>query len=474
MAYWLGVDLGTSYTAAATTSREGDASIVTLGDRAPVLPSVVFLRDDGTMLVGVEAERRAAVQPERVAREFKRRIGDPTPLLLGGSPFAPEALQADLLRRVVAIVTERMGGAPTRIALTHPANWGPYKLDLLAETARLAGVVDPVTLTEPEAAAWYYASQQRVEPGETIAVYDLGGGTFDAAVLRRTPTGYELIGRPTGIEHLGGVDVDEAVMAHVRQSLGADFDDLDPSDPSVAAMAANLRRDCIDAKEALSNDTGRDRRRDVAVGRASGASHARRARVDDQSVARPHGRRTATCARQCRHRRRRLARGVARRRIVTHPSRRATRHRRARPTGGRRHPPEACGRIGCRARGRGFCWSSTAGTCACTGRAGGCRGTTTAASSGRCASTTTSAPGRAAGGRERTAAPPAWDRDPVLWPSRSSRESWARWCSFARRTPPRARSSSKRRTARGAIPSLLTCRNRHLIACRPRRRPPPR
>ena len=254
MPYWLGVDLGTSYTAAAT-SRDGDASIVTLGDRAPVLPSVVFLRDDGATLVGVEAERRAAVQPERVAREFKRRIGDPTPLLLGGSPFAPEALQADLLRRVVAIVTERMGEAPTRIALTHPANWGPYKLDLLAETARLAGVVDPVTLSEPEAAAWYYASQQRVEPGENIAVYDLGGGTFDAAILRRTQTGYELVGTPTGIEHLGGVDVDEAVMAHVRQSLGSDLDELDPADPSVVAMAANLRRDCIDAKEALSSDT---------------------------------------------------------------------------------------------------------------------------------------------------------------------------------------------------------------------------
>ena len=104
--------------------------------------------------------------------------------------------------------------------MTHPANWGPYKLDLLAETARLAGVIDPVMLSEPEAAAWYYASQQRVEPGENIAVYDLGGGTFDAAILRRTQTGYELVGTPTGIEHLGGVDVDEAVMAHVRQSLG--------------------------------------------------------------------------------------------------------------------------------------------------------------------------------------------------------------------------------------------------------------
>ena len=109
MAYWLGVDLGTSYTAAAT-SRDGDAAIVTLGDRLGAAVRRV-LRDDGATLVGVDAERRAAVQPERVAREFKRRIGDPTPLLLGGTPFAPEALQADLLRRVIAITTERMGEA---------------------------------------------------------------------------------------------------------------------------------------------------------------------------------------------------------------------------------------------------------------------------------------------------------------------------------------------------------------------------
>ena len=68
----LGVDLGTTYTAAAVW-RDRHVEITGLGNRAPTIPSVVLLRDDGSMLVGEAAERRAAVEPHRVAREFKRR-----------------------------------------------------------------------------------------------------------------------------------------------------------------------------------------------------------------------------------------------------------------------------------------------------------------------------------------------------------------------------------------------------------------
>ena len=94
-----------------------------------------------------------------------------------------------------------------------------------------------------------------MEPGETVAVYDLGGGTFDATVLRRADGGFEIIGEPEGIERLGGIDFDEAVFAHVRAGVGDAFAQLDPADPVALTAVARLREDCIAAKEALSSDT---------------------------------------------------------------------------------------------------------------------------------------------------------------------------------------------------------------------------
>jgi actin-like ATPase involved in cell morphogenesis len=190
-----------------------------------------------------------------VVREFKRRFGDPTPIILGGTPIAADAIWAKLLAWILQSVTQSQGGLPAGVAVTHPANWGPYKLDLLAQAIRLADVPNPVTLSEPEAAAISYAQANKVEPGEAVAVYDLGGGTFDAAILRRTAAGFELVGRPEGIERLGGIDVDEAVFAHVKNVLGSKFDDLDHEDAGAVSAVARLRQECVAAKEALSQDT---------------------------------------------------------------------------------------------------------------------------------------------------------------------------------------------------------------------------
>ena len=254
MTYYLGIDIGTTYTAAAVW-RDGRNEIASLGNRAPTIPSVVLLRDDEAVLTGEAAVRRAATEPGRVAREFKRRVGDPTPIIVGGTPYSADALVAKLLRWVVGQVSELEGGPPAGIAVSHPANWGNYKLDLLHQAISLADLDDVATLSEPEAAAIHYASQARVEPGSTIAVYDLGGGTFDAAVLRKTAEGWSILGAPEGIERLGGVDFDQAVFHHVTQALGGAIDALDPDDPTAQAAVARLRQDCVDAKEALSSDS---------------------------------------------------------------------------------------------------------------------------------------------------------------------------------------------------------------------------
>ncbi|WP_285689547.1 Hsp70 family protein [Actinoplanes sp. NBRC 103695] len=269
MAYTLGVDLGTTYTAAAVRTdgpapigqgpfgpaQIGQAQIVQLGSRRAEIPSLVFLREDGVVLVGDAAERRGAREPARLAREFKRRLGDPVPVLVGGSPIPAHALIARVMEHVRETVIRGQEGPPARVSVTHPANWGPYKRELLLQAMTLAEVRDVELRTEPEAAAVQYASQERVRPGEVVAVYDLGGGTFDAAVLRKTDTGFQLLGEPAGIEQLGGGDFDEAVLAHVVDQLGPLAADLDPADPAVVEALGQLRRECVVAKEDLSSDT---------------------------------------------------------------------------------------------------------------------------------------------------------------------------------------------------------------------------
>jgi actin-like ATPase involved in cell morphogenesis len=256
MTYPLGIDLGTTYTAAAVV-RNGRAEVAALGYRATSVPTVVLLTGDGRFLVGDAAERRAGNEPDRVARQFKRRVGDPTPLLLGGTPIAVDRCMAEVLRWVVATVGQAEGGPPGAVTVTHPANWGDYKRDVLREALRMVEIPHARLMPEPLAAATWYAQAERLAPGRTIAVYDLGGGTFDATVLRRRADGgFESLGRTEGIERLGGIDVDEAVFGYVLRSLGAGREVTEPADdPGLKTAVAQLRRACVEAKEALSSET---------------------------------------------------------------------------------------------------------------------------------------------------------------------------------------------------------------------------
>ena len=347
MTYELGIDLGTTWTAAAVWRGER-ATIVNLGTRQAAVPSIVYVGPDGSVLIGEAADRRVLSEPERVARQFKRRIGDPAPILLGGAPHSAELLTAKLLRWVVDAVANREGEMPTTITITHPANWGAYKKDLLEQAVHLAGLSGPGNptirlLSEPEAAAIHYAGTERVEPGQAVAVYDLGGGTFDVAVLRSTGDSFAILGAPEGIERLGGIDFDAAVLGHVARTLGG-LDDLDPDDPAVATAVAHLRDQCTAAKEALSVDTQTivpvllpGRHTEVRL-------TARRARGDAAAGDRGDGRRDHSSAAHRGSAALRPQGGRARRRFEPHPPRRAARDVGARSTGRARHRPEACDR----------------------------------------------------------------------------------------------------------------------------------
>ncbi len=259
MGYHLGVDLGTTFTAAAVMNG-GGPTMLGLGNRALQIPSVLYFHPDGSVLVGEAAELRSTSDPTRTVREFKRRIGDPVPILAAGRPYSAQAMTSRVLRWVLDKATEQMGEPPQDITLTYPANWANFKIDLLRQVATLADVTLARACSEPEAAALQYASRTKVAIGDRIAVYDLGGGTFDVCVLEKTDGGFRVLGRPEGIEHLGGIDFDEAVFRRVIDQLPPDAFESEAAagteEEEAAQMAAlgRLRRDCVEAKEALSTD----------------------------------------------------------------------------------------------------------------------------------------------------------------------------------------------------------------------------
>jgi molecular chaperone DnaK len=248
--YDLGVDLGTTYSSIALI-RGLRAEMIVLGHRSPLVPSAVWLGSDGEVLVGDAALRRGQREPEGLVREFKRRLGDPVPIVVRGMPVSANQLTTMLMASIMDEVVSREGKRPARVAVTHPANWGPYRIDIFREAVRSAGVNDAILVSEPEAAALYYASAGRIADGEIVVVYDLGGGTFDVAILQRQGDQFAILGRPDGVERLGGIDFDEAVFDYVRRAIGG----LDGSDDDAwNAAVRRLHDDCVDAKEALSAD----------------------------------------------------------------------------------------------------------------------------------------------------------------------------------------------------------------------------
>src|SRR5262249_21949277 len=181
--YRLGIDLGTTYVGAAL-QRDGRAEILSLGANRAGTPSVVYVGIDGRGLVGDAAERRALTEPDRVARGFKRRVGDTTPIVIAGQAWSPALLTAELIRAVVAAAAEVEGTPPEHVALCHPATWGQFKLAVYEEAANVAGITDRTFVPEPIAAAIHYASVDRIEPGRIVPLYDLRGATSDAPILR--------------------------------------------------------------------------------------------------------------------------------------------------------------------------------------------------------------------------------------------------------------------------------------------------
>jgi actin-like ATPase involved in cell morphogenesis len=254
----LSVDLGTSNTVAVLSAHGRPPRVVDV-DGATMMPSAVFAAEAGGLVVGRDAERRARLDPSRFEPNPKRRIDEGT-LLLGDSIVPVTDVLAGVLRRVAEETSRQLGGKrPDEVRLTHPAQWGPVRRNVLLSAARQAGMgINVILVPEPVAAAAHFASfpGQTLTTGQALAVYDLGAGTFDVAIVGATQKGFVVLAE-AGLADLGGLDVDQALLEHVGRQV-AQRDParwqslLCPMTTSDRRAQRALREDVKAAKESLS------------------------------------------------------------------------------------------------------------------------------------------------------------------------------------------------------------------------------
>ncbi|MFG2168619.1 Hsp70 family protein [Micromonospora chersina] len=234
----LGVDLGTSNTVAVLRWPDGRTRPL-LVDGEPILPSGVYADTDGRLHVGRDALRLAHADPDRYEPNPKRRVDEPE-VTLGDRRYRPAELLGGVLRAVGEAAVGALGFLPPAV-VTCPATWDADRRQVLAEALALAGwpsaaehtlsgPTPPGTrlLREPVAAARYYTEVLRrpVPVGESVAVFDFGGGTLDVAVVRNEgadpwgDSGFRVISCG-GLDDLGGLDLDAALLALVGERVAA-------------------------------------------------------------------------------------------------------------------------------------------------------------------------------------------------------------------------------------------------------------
>ncbi|MCP2254715.1 type VII secretion-associated protein, Rv3446c family, C-terminal domain-containing protein [Prauserella aidingensis] len=273
MTFRVAIDFGTSSTCVVAAIGERQPQVVVI-DGQPLMPSAVYAHGDGTLFVGQEAERQAAVDPARFEPTPKRRI-DEGELLLGDTVLPVVDVVRTVLSRAVSEARRLAANADVDLlVLTHPADWGAVRTRLLRQAAsglghEVALVPEPVAAAVFHAATYTPAKGENPEktvaftgsPGDTLAVLDFGGGTIDVSVVRRTEsqqrhTAFEVLAT-RGDPRFGGADIDQSLLEHVGSLVPAD--DREAWDELVQGRELAdrrrrrvLRQDIRGAKETLS------------------------------------------------------------------------------------------------------------------------------------------------------------------------------------------------------------------------------
>ncbi len=249
----IGIDLGTTNSLAATVFDHGPEAIHA-PNASPIIPSVLY-RDDDVWVVGEQARRQRTETPERTVFSVKRLMGRDIqdlhadlPLLpyevraaqrglvkvhIGEESFTPQELSAEILREVKRNAEAALGFAVQRAVITVPAYFDDAQRQATRDAGRIAGLEVVRIINEPTAAAIAYGLDQGQKG--TVAVYDLGGGTFDVSILQLTGQVFKVLATH-GNTHLGGDDFDLALAGELERRLREAHPEADLSRPVVAPL----------------------------------------------------------------------------------------------------------------------------------------------------------------------------------------------------------------------------------------------
>jgi Fe-S protein assembly chaperone HscA len=236
----VGIDLGTTNSLVAYIDENGAPTIIDENGDG-IVPSVVTVLDDGRIVVGREAKRHLLSDTERTAYSVKRLMGksygdveSDTHLLsyrlaprreglvrveLAGTEYTPIELSAMILKELKARAERHFGGRVSSAVITVPAYFNDAQRQATKDAGKLAGLDVLRIVNEPTAAALAYGLDRQKKG--TVAVYDLGGGTFDISILRLEGGVYQVLAT-NGDTYLGGDDIDQAIMGRINAELERD------------------------------------------------------------------------------------------------------------------------------------------------------------------------------------------------------------------------------------------------------------
>jgi actin-like ATPase involved in cell morphogenesis len=243
---YLGIDFGTTFSSAAILINGEIKRVKEPSKLGYSFPSTIFVDKQGKVFVGQVAENQRFQDPSSYIQEFKKELGKTMSSTWGIRKFLPEDLVSEMFK-VLKQEAEKMVNQPIdSVIATIPASYTGYRSELMEKAARDAGFKQVQLLPEPVAAAIYYdhpsSGGKPLADGEILLVYDLGGGTFDAALLQKRGNGYQMLAQPVGDENLGGSNFDWAMY----QDLQAQCSDtlrqsLNPRAQEERAMKIRLR-----------------------------------------------------------------------------------------------------------------------------------------------------------------------------------------------------------------------------------------
>ncbi len=253
MARIIGIDLGTTNSEAAVM--EGGAPKIIPSAEGNVyggknFPSVVaFAKDSGEVLVGDAAKRQAVLNPERTIQRIKRKMGTAYKVTIDDKSYTPQEISAMILRKVKTDAEAFLGEEVKEAVVTVPAYFDDDQRQATKDAGRIAGLEVKRIVNEPTAAALAYGLDKDTD--EVIAVYDLGGGTFDITIME-LGGGVFHVKSTNGDTSLGGSDMDDAIV----NFLGKEFQGKTGIDVRSDRSAIQRLRDAAErAKMELSGMT---------------------------------------------------------------------------------------------------------------------------------------------------------------------------------------------------------------------------